>query len=247
MLSRENSSLFFFNPLSRQKIELPYRNSIFNAVTFSAPPTDPNCTIYAFVMPTFNGKLYVDTFCVSQENKKWIRHAFKPSSGECDSTLVGAICCNGVVYCVDSFGKISIFDAQESSWTRLAFAKDKGFGRVCNPYLAEFNGDIYAGKLGAHGVLDKVYKLKVDDGVTEWMELRDLDDVNLFLGPYGSCAMSSKEKKIFVSVSDCVLYNFDGDGELKKDTRFDIANSSWSDVPIWIEDWSETVNTFLND
>ncbi|XP_059663430.1 F-box protein At4g00893-like [Cornus florida] len=237
LLSRETSSLFFFNPVSHKKIQLPYRKSIFNAAAFSAPPTSPDCTVYAVVMPTFRFKLRVDTLRVGQEKRKWVRHSIRPSEIEC-STGVQAVCCNGKLYLVDMHGRVVVFDGEDNSWTRIP---GKCFERIWDSYFVEFNGDVYAGKKGGYGAVEKVFKLKIENGVSEWVEVEDVGGVSLFLGPHGSCALPVKgmENKVFVAGDGAIckfgVYNFSG-GEVNEDEKFDHpAYKGWY-VPVWINE-----------
>ncbi|KAI5318232.1 hypothetical protein L3X38_037940 [Prunus dulcis] len=69
--SRNTSS--FFNPFTRQRINLPYHDSVITAVAFSASPTSPDCTVFTYRLPSVFG-VRIDTLLVGQET--WTRHAF---------------------------------------------------------------------------------------------------------------------------------------------------------------------------
>ena len=246
ILSRSTSSLFFFNPITREKINLPYKNRFIDAAAFSAPPTSPGCTVFAIETSSFITQFRIDTFVMGVgQDQGWTSH--KPCidgysfSTKAFSNVVQAICYNGVLYCVDSRGRIGTFDVKFGNWNIVL---SKKFERVCtSPYLVEFNGEIFAAKRGAYGVVEKLYKLKLEHGVAAaWEEEKELGDLSLFLAPYGSCgvlALNGRlKKKLFVSnygpKSKCVIYNVDGT-DYKKAKSFDFRSFGWCYTPVWIE------------
>jgi hypothetical protein len=239
ILSRETSSLFFFNPLMRQRIDLPYSYRIITAAAFSAPPTSPNCTVYAIKSSTFNVacELHIDTFLMGQES--WIPHSYKSTTKPLIGNVVQAVCSKEVLYCVDSRGRVGAFDVKIGNWTVFP---GKEFQKVCTISLMEFNGAIFAAKKGAYGVIEKLYKLSIEHGIVAWEEEKDLGDFSVFVGPYGSCGVSAPNKetkgKLFVAdcgpESKCVVYNVDG-MDYKKASRFLGGSFSRWYTPVWIE------------
>ncbi|GMY16501.1 F-box protein At1g49360-like [Fagus crenata] len=235
ILSRSTSSLFFFNPITRQRINLPYRNRFINAATFSAPPNSPGCTVFAIETSSFITQFHIDTFVMG--GLGWTSHEYSFSTNKF-SNVVQAVCSNGVLHCVDSSGRIGTFDVKFGTWRIIPSHK---FDRVCTPYLVEFKGKIFAAKKGASGVIEKIYKLKLRSGVATWEE-EELGDVSLFLGPFGSCGLWALDgimnKKLFVSdygpKSKCVIYNVDG-RDYKKAKTFSVNSFSWCYTPVWIE------------
>lgn len=239
ILSRETSSLFFFNPLTRQRIDLPYSNRIISAAAFSAPPTSPNCTVYAIKSSSFNGacELHIDTFLMGQES--WIPHAYKFSTKPLMGNVVQAVCSKGVLYCVDSRGRVGAFDVKDGNWNVIP---SKEFQKVCTSYyLVEFNGEIFAGKKGDYG---KFYTLNLEHGMAAWEGEKDLGDISVFLAPYGSCGVlaplnhEKTKKKLFVAnyepESKCVVYNVVG-RDYRKAKSFIGVPFSWWYTPVWIE------------
>ncbi|KAI6692316.1 hypothetical protein NL676_020026 [Syzygium grande] len=64
--SRETSSIFLFNPITRDRIDLPRRNQLISAGTFTAAPTSSNCTIFIVSTPIhpLDNRVIIDTFTV---------------------------------------------------------------------------------------------------------------------------------------------------------------------------------------
>jgi len=241
ILSRETSSLFFFNPLIRERIDLPYSNRIINAAAFSAPPTSPSCTVYAIKSSTFNDacELHIDTFLMGGQ-ESWIPHAYKFSTKPLIiGNVIQAVCSKEVLYCVDSRGRVGAFDVKNGSWKLIT---SKKFRKVCISFLVEFNGEIFAAKKGGCGVIEKLYKLNLEHGMAAWEEEKDLGDISVFLAPYGSCAAlalnEKTKKKLFVAnygpESKCVVYNV-VERDYKKAKRFNGGSFSWWYTPVWIE------------
>ncbi|ONH93794.1 hypothetical protein PRUPE_8G252900 [Prunus persica] len=236
--SRNTSSLFFFNPFTRQRINLPYHHSVITAAAFSASPTSPDCIVFTYRMPSVFG-VRIDTLLVGQET--WTRHVFMR-----DPSLFGgsiqAIYNKGCFYCVDPYGKIATFDAKLRTWN---IVRGNGFERA-HSYFFEFNGEIFAVKKKSDSSFaEKLERLKVEGGTYGWEEV-DLgclgDDVTLFLGPYGSYAVPGlsnvvgmEKKKVFVAdyrpQSKCLMYNKSNGFGMVADAGF----FSWCYAPIWIQ------------
>ncbi|KAH7517133.1 F-box protein At1g49360 [Ziziphus jujuba] len=198
ILSRETSSLFFFNPITRHRIDLPFWNHLFAVAAFSAPPTSPDCSVFAVEMPKYSCRLRIDTLNVGQ--KAWTRHGYFNNIKTTFTGVVEAAYSKGCLYCVDMRGRVGIFDGKHGSWKVVPC---KGFQKVQVPYLVEFNGEIYAAKKGAYGEVEKLERLIMDDNRAVWKEVKDLGDVDVYLGPYGSCFLplhgENMEKKFFIA------------------------------------------------
>lgn len=238
ILSRETSSIFFFNPLTGRRIDLPYSDRIITAAAFSAPPTSPDCTVYAIKSYTaINAKFCIDTFRMGQKN--WISRVYRFSFKTLMSNVVQAVCSRGVLYCVDSKGKVGAFDVKEGYWSVFQCQK---FRKFYTPHLVEFEGDIFAVKKETSGAIEKVYKLKLEPGKAAWME-EDLGDISLFLAPYGSCGVADLDEKkklrtLFVAnhgpESKCVSYDVEG-RDYRRTRTYRGGSSSWCHTPVWIE------------
>ncbi|GAY58684.1 hypothetical protein CUMW_188880 [Citrus unshiu] len=164
LLSRRTTSLFFFDPLTRRRIDLPYRSSVFNAATFSTAPTSPSCTVLAIERDPYYGKFNFDVLRVGRE-KSWTRHHI-------------LLALNGVFYCADMQGRISSFDTKNWEYRVLS---GKHFREAGGRFPVEHNGEIFAVKKGSNGIPEKVNKIKFGDDfiaheATTWEEVKDLRD-----------------------------------------------------------------------
>lgn len=254
ILSRETTSLFFFNPVTRSRIDLPYWNHVFALATFSAPPTSPDCTVFAvknnYCPPTAIG---IHTLTVGQKEAAWTPHAYEKDP-KTFADIVAAVCTGskGLLYCVDIRGRVGMFDGGNKVWKVLPC---KGFNRVHVPYMVEFGGQIYAAKKGAYGGIEKLERLILQKGKLVWVRAEDLGNVAVYLGPYGSCVVplheQGTEKRLLVAnhgpESKCLIYDSiassssstNGDcnasSNYKESSSYYVESFGGCYTPVWIE------------
>jgi hypothetical protein len=111
------------------------------------------------------------------KRSSWIPHAYKFNTKPLIiGNVIQAVCSKEVLYCVDSRGRVGAFDVKDGSWNLIP---SKEFQKVCISFLVEFNGEIFAGKKGACGVIEKLYKLNLEHGMAAWEEEKDLGDISI--------------------------------------------------------------------
>ncbi|KAI6674666.1 hypothetical protein NL676_002572 [Syzygium grande] len=189
--SREISSIFLFNPITRDRINLPWRNRLISAGTFTAAPTSSDCTIFIMSMPIhpLNNRIIIDTFTVGSDTN-WTRHGFSHVNPDFDSTWQ-VVYAAGSLYCMDLKGRVGTFNVKDSTWNVIP-CKDKSI-KIWKLHLLEFNGETFAAKRGCYGSVEELFKLKIADDLSEW-EKEDVnrddndDHVTYCLGDYGSSA-----------------------------------------------------------
>ncbi|KAF3432398.1 hypothetical protein FNV43_RR27138 [Rhamnella rubrinervis] len=254
ILSRQTSSLFFFNPITHNRINLPYLKHNILIATFSAPPTSPNCTVFTIKMPFDNStSLRIDTLTLGHKHSAWIPQ-INHSKGL--RYLVDGILVNGLLYCVDLKGSVGIFDLKQGSWK--VFSCKGSNQRVRFSYLVEFSGEVYAVRNKSFRrsgvVVDKrvlIQRLKIDDGhgFAVWEDGKFLGGVSVYVGPYGSCVIPvhdeglKEEKRKFVVAnhgpeSKCVVYDVEDDDHgcvYHKRTTYGGKYFGWCYAPVWIE------------
>ncbi|KAF3436385.1 hypothetical protein FNV43_RR23477 [Rhamnella rubrinervis] len=254
ILSRETSSLFFFNPITRSRIVIPYWNHVFTLATFSAPPDSQNCTIFAIEMPkpnaTGNNIIRIDTLTAGQE--AWTPHLYLTDKTTF-TDISQAVYNKGRLYCLDLQGRVGIFDAKYKSWNVVP---SKGFDddKVHVPYMVEFNGEIYAGKMEAYAGIEKLERLIMEEdehGRTVsavWMRTENMGNFSIHLGPYGSCVVPLQEqgtkKKVLVAdqgpESKCLIYenvSIDGvdDCIYQESSIYSVKSLGGCYAPVWVQ------------
>ena len=91
--------------------------------------------------------------------------------------LMQAVCNDGILYCIDSCGRIATFDAHNGDWTAIS---GKNFQHVRLSCFFKFNGELFGVKLsGNYSAVQTIYKLKLENGVAAaWEEVKDMRDLN---------------------------------------------------------------------
>lgn len=144
--------LFFFNPVSRRRIDLPFPYPPCSAAAFSAPPTSPHCTVIAIQR---DNNLSIDQFNVhvlklDNHNNTWTRLANNSVASTAFGTVMQTVYSNGIFNLMDLEGRISSFDIKQGS---LEVISVKQFDCDGGSYLVEFNGEIF----GVLGSIERVY------------------------------------------------------------------------------------------
>ncbi|XP_050221463.1 uncharacterized protein LOC126671720 [Mercurialis annua] len=196
LMSRGDIEMFFLNPLTKQRIDLPELNTSykFHGVSFSAPPTSSDCV----VLGVYTGYLW-DQLCIT-----FIRH------GETDWTCFelneyskfiishsNPVFYDGLFYCLGRNGRLGTFDPQkddETGWTLLPSPENPCVSSRRN-YLIECNGDLLSVFEGSSGKYIKVFKL--DKQSMSWQKVDSLgDETVLFVSRTTSFSAQSKAPRI---------------------------------------------------
>ncbi|KAG8366725.1 hypothetical protein BUALT_Bualt17G0109200 [Buddleja alternifolia] len=169
-------TLFFFNPFTKQKIELPTTTSSFISACFTFPPTSPDCTVVGI----FSGSTIctIDFGLLKIGEREWKSKSFK-NDGYFIISSCPPLCCNGVYYCLDDKSReIYVFDPMEEykwQWVRY------------NKYIeTKVEGDIW----GVFIIEDerRVSVKKLDSSQMCWIELETLGNKCLYVSSTGSFA-----------------------------------------------------------
>ncbi|KAK9146823.1 hypothetical protein Sjap_006726 [Stephania japonica] len=119
MLSREDTTLFFYNPFTQAKVDLPYRRSLFEAAAFTAPPTSPDCVIYGFAA---------------------VRAVVASTSSGADGD--GG---NNKLWCVDCLGRVGVFEIEGGVWRVVCGVKSEKVRSVGVGGVVEVGGELVVG------------------------------------------------------------------------------------------------------
>jgi hypothetical protein len=232
LLSRDEDdyndyNIFFFNPFTKVKIELPnyIEERAFTTMCFSSPPTSPNCFvlgicgwyIFGIIKPGEKHWTYRTIF----ENSK-----FEPS--HCNPILYEGLC-----YCLGKKGDIGVFDpnSNPSKWTTYYVTTEPHRRN----YLVESDGKLLALFEGnEEETLIQVFELlpklqtikKIKPSKMVWRRLRNLGNRMLYISLGGSflepvvargtgnkiyLPMIQHNKNIFYYLSSSMYQSFNGD------------------------------------
>ncbi|GER37670.1 F-box family protein [Striga asiatica] len=133
LVSRRDSTLFFFDPSNRRSVELPFRTPPnFTSVSFFHPPTSEECTVLG--IGTISYENVVEIHVLRRGKKGWSRVEQKTASSFLLSR--GApILHRGLVFFLDMKGNVARFDMSKR---RLDVSyKCFRWGRVRKGYIRE--------------------------------------------------------------------------------------------------------------
>ncbi|PIN00440.1 hypothetical protein CDL12_27052 [Handroanthus impetiginosus] len=108
LVSKDEFMLFFFNPFTRKKIELPPTTKRFLSVCFTSPPTASDCIIFGILFPGPRNIIYFSYIKVGDEEwkSKSVIIASHIAISSCPPVFL-----NGVYYFVEwKFRNIIAFD-----------------------------------------------------------------------------------------------------------------------------------------
>ncbi|XP_057501888.1 F-box/kelch-repeat protein At1g57790-like isoform X3 [Actinidia eriantha] len=109
-----SSSLFFLNPFSRARIDIPLIDvTKFPVFDMSAPPTSPDCMLFAISCQDFDIKI---STC-RREESTWTTNLYTCCWRT--TNVVNAVFVNGTWYCLHKCGDFSAFDAVNCCWRYL--------------------------------------------------------------------------------------------------------------------------------
>ncbi|KAI3959486.1 hypothetical protein MKW98_019076 [Papaver atlanticum] len=190
LMSKGLTSIFFYNPFTREKInlpDLPVDMYSFSGITFSSSPTSSDCIIFAIEqMPASDGmsnEIYI--YFITRGAALWSICNFPNPNTEKFMPLHNTpVFYNGVFYCVDYNGTLGVFNLEDCSWKVLEKPPHQQFSGMYPSFLVECAGQILLVNLGHLGASVRVYRL--DFLKMEWDVVGNLGKHMLFIG-YTSC------------------------------------------------------------
>lgn len=178
LLSRANDEccLFFLNPITNEKIDLPELDLRIYVISFSSPPTSPDCIVFAIC--TFNPPFWFLTWRPGDD--AWTVHRTPPGNGLCFiSAYTNPIFFDGAFHCLGYKGNLGIFDVINNSWKVLDRPRMLSKFRRQHCCLVESKGELLSVfmKLPSHKI--RVFRFNRSEML--WTGLRSLGDEALFV------------------------------------------------------------------
>ncbi|XP_028066144.1 F-box/kelch-repeat protein At1g57790-like [Camellia sinensis] len=180
LMSRGEYPMFFFNPFTNAKIDLPDLPEYyyFDTISFSSVPTSSDCTVFG-ILGLFNDIAWFSSISRGEESWTWAtvngNLNFQPSH-------TNPIFYNEVFYCLGQDCNLGLFNPKEkdSSWTVLdGPKKPHGCDSEHESYLMECDGKLLSVFVGNKGRGVSVYTL--DESEMAWQRVTDLGRKMLFV------------------------------------------------------------------
>lgn len=184
---RPDISLFFFNPITKQKIELLPVDIFFTAMCFTSPPTSSDCQ----VLGLSNYQRMIGIIRRGLVTWKW---------GDYGNTLFSLSTHSPVFYkssfyFLDNAGNVGVCHSGEPSWTihRTKLFKKGSHEEVARQsFLLEVDGKL----LGVFNPDDQMIMIKwLDIENWEWREVENLEDKMLYVSHSASFAQCDATTK----------------------------------------------------
>lgn len=245
-----SSSIFFLNPFTMARIDLPEVPSYVEAATFTAPPTSTDCIVFCIgCCSGHSDQSDINISVCRRGEDMWTYYTFDnyyPVHGKMFSSILQVVFCRGNFYCLDSLGKLGTFNIEDESWKFLPRIKLRNQGNI---YLTVCDGAVYAAVGLRYGSdFEGLFKLMFTSPVMDNQSL-DLRRVlripkwKMFFGPKNCCVSSASRgrittpRKVYVSsfypYSKCTIYDIYNCEE--KEIILTCREYNGCYAPIWIE------------
>ncbi|KAL3498694.1 hypothetical protein ACH5RR_041426 [Cinchona calisaya] len=199
LLSQEDSStknIFFFNPFTRIKIELPripFEDG-FVSLCFTAPPTSSDCVVMGV-----SGFLFYSVAMIRLGDQNWSidENDKKFRLAECHPILY-----RGRYYCLGADGNVGIYNPKDHTCDVILKPLDtKVIESLRQAFFAEFDGKLLAVFVYGHEREVHVWRLNLSK--MNWFPVQSLGDKMLFVSRGSSfvetASVSGIANKIYFS------------------------------------------------
>lgn len=158
----DRTSIFFFNPLSKAKINLPNIDfRVSSAFSFTTPPTSPDCLVVAVIGIIDQAIVYI----CRRGDDKWREKIYDFEGVEFRMKYSYPVFHRGRFYCLGNNGTLGVFDPIDESWVVLEKPRPENL-RTHRIHLLEHDGQLFrvwAAKMG-----DFVGIHKLDSVTSNW-------------------------------------------------------------------------------
>ncbi|RWR86987.1 Sec1-like protein [Cinnamomum micranthum f. kanehirae] len=186
LVSLDDSYAFFFNPFTKEKIDLPWfvhPYAAISSLTFSSIPTSSDCIVFSIHNYHPFDNISIETCSPGDETWNWCVHF----DGVSPHFLVGstnAVFINGLVYYVGLQGNLGVYNVSENTWNVLQKPEPLQLPMGCC-FLIEYEGELVL--VYTHQTQIMVFTLDQTNMV--WAVVEGLEDLTLFLNRSTSLAM----------------------------------------------------------
>lgn len=244
--------VFFFNPYTRQQIDLPSVELLYQVIAFSSAPTSSSCIIFTVkhVSPTI---VAVSTCRPGAD--QWTTVNYQNRLPFVSSIWNKLVYCKGLFYCLSLTGWLGVYNPEKGTWSVHSvpppkcpenfFVKNWWKGK----FMTEHDGDIFV-IYTCSAVNPVIYKLDQTNRV--WMEMESLGGMTLFANFLSSLArtdlLGTMRNNVYFSKvrfygKRCVSYSLDNGRYYPRKQCYDWGEQDPFES-VWIEP-PEDLSIFL--
>ncbi|PIN25935.1 hypothetical protein CDL12_01349 [Handroanthus impetiginosus] len=193
LMSKHEVMLFFFNPSTKKKIELPHTNASFSSICFTSPPTSSCYIVFGILYTSLLNEIHFSFIKVGDEERE--SHTSDLGSEHFWRSTCPLVFLNGVYYCLDcTFGNIMMFDLTKDKYELIKLPPI-----AHKRYMVEVDGDVWGVFVTSNERQVSVQKLNLSE--KRWIKLESLGNKCLYISKNGSfaktCVVNGMANKIY--------------------------------------------------
>ncbi|XP_058106964.1 F-box/kelch-repeat protein At1g57790-like [Magnolia sinica] len=196
LVSRNDDSVFFFNPFTQEQIDLPNSIGVFWGISFSSPPTSPDCVVFA-VHNINPYHISIKTCCPG--DMSWKNYSDYETTVPFVVVHNNPVFYEGLFHCLGLGGRLGVFNHRENTWNVLD-KPEAVQNETCDCFLTESGGELVMVSVDHLG--DPINTFLLDQSKMVWVEVKSLGEQTLFVGHEASLSMKAirgMENKIYFS------------------------------------------------
>ncbi|KAJ7973387.1 F-box protein [Quillaja saponaria] len=164
---------FFYNPFTKDIIQLPDMDIGFNRATFSSAPTSSDCICFALQSVKMSDEIYISICRLGDQNWTTVKmQGF-------DKVIEDIVYSDSKFYCVFSGGVLGAFHIADRQWSLLTDMEPiTGVQFSARAHMVESNGELLL-------ICPCSYEFKIftyDQSIMSWVQRNSLGDQAIFLG-----------------------------------------------------------------
>ncbi|OVA08899.1 Sec1-like protein [Macleaya cordata] len=199
LMSKGRKTLFFYNPFTRETIQLPDLPETypFTGMSFSSLPTSSDCVVFG-IAP---GDTYeVSIFFIARGNDYWGSCIFENTNLQKYMPCINnPVFYDGAFYCLDYNGTLGVFNLEDGFIWKVLAKPQEHFSAVYPSFLVECDGKLLSVDIGPLG--NSVGICRLDFSKMVWVKVESLGKHMLFISNTSSLSAiaphSRMENKIY--------------------------------------------------
>nr|GLL31718.1 F-box/kelch-repeat protein At1g57790-like [Ipomoea trifida] len=203
LMSRGQKTLFFINPFTKERVDLPEPEHSFGdwkSAIFVSDPTSPDCKVFGVVSFLDD---WAHFFTIRRGENSWVRHIFDDFSPRMFQSECHPVFHNQKLYCLGKHGEMGVFefnpDTEETKYSVQEVLCSPPEDETFESYLVECEGELMAVFLSYMGT--KISVVRLDEERMEWRKVESLGDFMVFISVGTSFArkktVEGMENKIY--------------------------------------------------